>query len=85
MKWKLKIFFDQTLKKVSSLVDMGKFLSTAAEKIPTFCGIKFTSNDLEEGTRALAANERFAVFLGADAVNLPKFIFIFGHNEKLSS
>lgn len=49
---------------------MGNFLETVGEKVPTFAGIKFTSNNLEEGYLALKAdNSRFAVFLGNDQVN----------------
>lgn len=48
---------------------MGKFLESVGDKIPTFAGIKFTSNDLEEGFQAMTANSSsFAVFLGSDTV-----------------
>ncbi|XP_008205854.1 N-acetylneuraminate lyase isoform X2 [Nasonia vitripennis] len=49
-------------------IHMGKFLQTVEERIPTFSGIKFTSNDLEEGFEAMRANKRFAVFLGSDVL-----------------
>lgn len=50
-------------------VNMGQFLETIDDKIPSFVGIKFTSNDLEEGARALRANnEKYVVFLGNDQV-----------------
>ncbi|XP_033225217.1 N-acetylneuraminate lyase-like [Belonocnema kinseyi] len=46
---------------------MGNFLETIGDQVPTFAGIKFTSNNLEEGYLALKAdNGRFAVFLGND-------------------
>jgi len=50
---------------------MGKFLTEIAGKVPTFVGIKFTSNDLSEGMEAVRANNRqFRVFLGADTLIL---------------
>ena len=50
---------------------MGKFLEEIGEKIPTFVGIKFTSNNLEEGYYALKADSgRFAIFLGNDLVDI---------------
>jgi hypothetical protein len=54
--------------KITFIVHMGKFLESIDEKIPTFCGIKFTSNDLEEGFQALQANNHLTVFLGSDTV-----------------
>lgn len=46
-------------------VHMGEFLESLNEEIPTFVGIKFTSPNLQEGARALRANNgRFVVFLG---------------------
>ncbi|XP_017770414.1 PREDICTED: N-acetylneuraminate lyase-like [Nicrophorus vespilloides] len=48
-------------------IDMGKFLNDRVNEVPTFAGIKFTSNDLKEGIEAVnAKNKEFAVFLGAD-------------------
>lgn len=39
-------------------------------KVPNFCGLKFTSTQLDEGILALHANEgKYAVFLGADSVS----------------
>lgn len=50
---------------------MGQFLEYVAGKIPNFRGIKFTSNNLDEGMQAVKANNgQFAVFLGADTVSL---------------
>ncbi|KAK1135260.1 hypothetical protein K0M31_008031 [Melipona bicolor] len=46
-------------------VHMGEFLESLNEEIPTFVGIKFTSPNLQEGARALRANNsKFVVFLG---------------------
>ena len=51
------------------LVNMEKFLDLSVGQIPTFHGIKYTSNDLSDGYNAIkAANGRYAVFLGADTV-----------------
>lgn len=51
---------------------MGKCMQTLirlGNAIPNFAGIKFTSNDLEEGSQALlVANNRYVVFLGSDQV-----------------
>lgn len=48
---------------------MGEFLETIGEAVPSFVGIKFTSTNLEEGGRALRAdNEKFVIFLGSDQV-----------------
>lgn len=53
---------------------MGKFLNENAHEISTFCGIKFTSNNLDEGLEALnAKNKKYAVFLGADTVSFIMF------------
>ncbi|XP_019868861.1 N-acetylneuraminate lyase isoform X2 [Aethina tumida] len=50
-------------------VHMGQFLEYVAGKIPNFRGIKFTSNNLDEGMQAVKANNgQFAVFLGADTL-----------------
>ncbi|XP_058792412.1 N-acetylneuraminate lyase-like isoform X2 [Phymastichus coffea] len=49
-------------------INMVKFLESVGEKVPTFCGIKFTSNDLAEGCQAAAANSRLEVFLGSDVL-----------------
>ena len=69
---KLKIT-ELSKKKYCFIVHMGNFLETIGEKVPTFAGIKFTSNNLEEGALALKAdNGRFAVFLGNDQVNYSK-------------
>lgn len=48
---------------------MGEFFREDAKKIPTFCGIKFTSSSLDEGVECIrAADKKYAVFLGADTV-----------------
>ena len=50
-------------------INMGAFLSSVGNGIPTLCGIKFSSTVLDEGLAAVKAdNERFCVFLGAHAV-----------------
>ncbi|XP_065168299.1 N-acetylneuraminate lyase-like [Atheta coriaria] len=52
-------------------IHMGQFLRYVRENpgcIPTFVGIKFTSNDLDEGYEALKTG--FSVFLGADTLML---------------
>lgn len=49
---------------------MGQFLRDVDGKIPTFVGIKFTSEDLKEGLDAVSVqNKKYAVFLGADTVS----------------
>lgn len=48
---------------------MGNFLNEIPGKIPTFVGIKFTDKNMEQGFRAIKANEgKFSVFLGCDQV-----------------
>lgn len=47
-------------------VDMPAFLAAAEQRIPNFCGLKYTSGDLAQGVRCLRAGR--AVFLGADTV-----------------
>ncbi|KAJ8946426.1 hypothetical protein NQ318_014412 [Aromia moschata] len=50
-------------------LNMGQFLNESVGQIPTFCGIKYTSNDLDGGAAALRANNgKYAVFLGADTI-----------------
>ncbi|KAJ8925400.1 hypothetical protein NQ315_009232 [Exocentrus adspersus] len=50
-------------------IDMADFLNQSVGKIPTFHGIKYTSNDLSGGAAALRANDgKYAVFLGADTL-----------------
>lgn len=44
-------------------------MELAIDRLPTFVGIKYTSNDLDGGVAALRANHgKCAVFLGADTV-----------------
>jgi len=48
---------------------MGQFLESIDSKIPSFVGIKFTSDNLEEGAQALHANnKKYVIFLGNDQV-----------------
>ncbi|XP_054278367.1 N-acetylneuraminate lyase-like [Macrosteles quadrilineatus] len=48
-------------------LDMEDFLKAGSLKIPTLAGIKFTHNNLEEGSRCLRLNNgRFTVLLGND-------------------
>ncbi|KAF7283997.1 hypothetical protein GWI33_022814 [Rhynchophorus ferrugineus] len=55
-------------------INMEQFLNQSVGQIPTFHGIKYTSNDLAEGYNALkAAGGRYAVFLGADTLVEPAF------------
>lgn len=55
-------------------INMEQFLNLSVGQIPTFQGIKYTSNDLSEGYNALkAADGRYAVFLGADTLIQPAF------------
>lgn len=52
-------------------------MELAVDRLPTFVGIKYTSNDLDGGAAALKANNgKYAVFLGADTVYLDTFDFI---------
>ena len=54
-------------------VHMGQFLELVGDKIPTFVGIKFFGNNIEEAFEALrAANGRFIVFSGHDEVKFKK-------------
>lgn len=60
---------------------MGQFLESLndeeEEEIPTFVGIKFTSPNLQEGARALRANNnRFVVFLGNNEVQSNSIILL---------
>ncbi|XP_032457066.1 N-acetylneuraminate lyase-like isoform X2 [Nasonia vitripennis] len=48
-------------------IHMGQFLESVRDRIPTLVGIKFTSTDLEEGSRALRVEDgRYTVFLGSN-------------------
>lgn len=50
-------------------IHMGKFLESIGNDIPSFVGIKFTSNDLVEGTQALHVdNGKYKIFLGSDQI-----------------
>ncbi|XP_034937863.1 N-acetylneuraminate lyase-like [Chelonus insularis] len=63
-------------------IHMGEFLNKIGDTIPTFVGIKFTSNNLEEGAQAVEANsKKNIIFLGNDqlmsaafAVGMDSFI-----------
>ncbi|XP_076238917.1 N-acetylneuraminate lyase [Calliopsis andreniformis] len=53
-------------------VHMGQFLESLGEQVPSFVGIKFTSNNLEEGAQALHAdNKKYVIFLGNDQLLSP--------------
>ncbi|KAI4466807.1 dihydrodipicolinate synthase [Holotrichia oblita] len=55
-------------------IHMGQFLREVDGKIPTFVGIKCTSEELVEGLEAVNAyNRKFAVFLGADTLMLEAY------------
>lgn len=59
-------------------VHMGQFLESIGDKIPSFAGIKFTSNNLEEGAQAMHAdNKKYVVFLGNDQVPFAIYFFFF--------
>jgi len=47
-------------------VSMPRFCTLAEQEIPNFCGLKFTSTDLDEGAACLKADR--IVFLGADTI-----------------
>uniref|UniRef100_A0A0C9QWW1 N-acetylneuraminate lyase n=2 Tax=Fopius arisanus TaxID=64838 RepID=A0A0C9QWW1_9HYME len=50
-------------------IDMGKFLESIGNRIPSFVGIKFTSTNLAEGSQALHADGgKFIIFLGSDQI-----------------
>lgn len=52
------------------LVNMTKFLDIAYFEIPTLSGLKYTHNNLDEGTRCVELHNRaFAIFLGCDQVH----------------
>lgn len=57
---------------------MGQFLESIGDKIPSFAGIKFTSNNLEEGAQAMHAdNKKYVVFLGNDRSGTLRHLFFF--------
>ena len=45
---------------------MPRFYDLAEKSIPNFCGLKFTSNDLDEGSAILKEGRN--VYLGADTI-----------------
>lgn len=49
-------------------LSMSEFLRNGQKEISTLSGIKFTSNDLDEGAKCLSINEDYTVFLGADTL-----------------
>lgn len=52
-----------------SLVNAAEMMNLATDRLPSFVGIKYTSNDLDGGAAALNANNgKYTVFLGADTV-----------------
>ncbi|KAG5897842.1 hypothetical protein JTB14_011840 [Gonioctena quinquepunctata] len=55
-------------------VNMAAFLKESAGKIPTFCGINYSSNDLEGGMAALELCEKkLTVFFGVDKLLIGAF------------
>lgn len=59
-------------------LEMSRFLETAATKIPTFAGAKYTHTDLQEGTRCLKVKDgNISLFLGCDEVMAGAFILGF--------
>lgn len=46
-----------------------EFLKEAKDKIPTFRGIRYCSNNLENGIRLIATNEKHTIFWGTDTVS----------------
>ncbi|GJQ84408.1 hypothetical protein Trydic_g3883 [Trypoxylus dichotomus] len=55
-------------------IHMGEFLREVDDRIPNFVGIKFTSEELEEGLEAVNAhNKKFTAFLGADTLMLEAY------------
>lgn len=53
-------------------INMGQFLESVGEQIPTFVGIKYYGHDFEDAFQAMRAdNGRFVVFLGNDELILP--------------
>lgn len=50
---------------------MARFLKDSYEKINTFVGIKYTSNDLDGAAAALkASGSRYTVFIGSNSVSI---------------
>jgi N-acetylneuraminate lyase len=47
-------------------VNIPRFIDLAKESIPNFCGLKYTSGDLEQGIACLKSNVQ--IFLGADTI-----------------
>lgn len=57
---------------------MGDFLNEIIGKIPNFVGIKYTDKNMEQGFRAIKANDgKFSVFLGCDQVMAGAFVLGF--------
>lgn len=49
-------------------INMVDLVKEIKGKVPSFCGLKFTSTQLDEAILALQANEKYAIFVGADSV-----------------
>lgn len=65
-------------------VDMGDFLNEIVGKVPTFVGIKYTDKNMEQGYRAIKANDgKFSVFLGCDQVMAGAFVL--GFNSAIAT
>ncbi|CAH1111821.1 unnamed protein product [Psylliodes chrysocephalus] len=48
-------------------LNMVNFLNNSAMYIPTFCGLEYVSNDLDDGV-ALLDNGKYAIFFGVDSL-----------------
>lgn len=59
-------------------VNMIEFLKESTGKLPTFCGIKFSSSDLNVGIEALrTSNGKYRIFIGVDTVSVVADLVIF--------
>lgn len=62
---------------------MPEFLQKIKDQIPTFVGIKFTSNDLAEAYQAMRVeNKKYSVFLGSDQVKITLYYHSSLRNNK---
>lgn len=52
-------------------VNLSHFLESAGNRVPTLVGVKITSVNLDDGSRAVHAdNGRFVVFYGSNEVRI---------------
>ncbi|CAH1163291.1 unnamed protein product [Phaedon cochleariae] len=59
-------------------INMAQVLDEVSEKIPNFCGLVYTSNDLEGGVAALEAREKkYVVFFGEEKLLTGAFLMGF--------